>query len=94
LIYGAADAALTLVLHNLGREARVFQRQIFECLIRASNYAENPDEAKLALVSTAFQEMALLDQLGYDRTSERYSRLRQFSESVADVFPKLDSIVN
>lgn len=86
LIYGAADAALTLVLHNLGREARFFQRQIFECLIRASNYAENPDEAKLALVSTAFQEMALLDQLGYDRTSERYSRLRQFSESVADVF--------
>jgi hypothetical protein len=29
LVYGAADSALTLSLHNLGREARILERQIY-----------------------------------------------------------------
>jgi hypothetical protein len=82
LIYGAADAALTLTLHNLGREARILERQVFECLVRAAYYAANPEEAKLALLSTAHQEMKLLDQLGYSTDAERYRRVRKVANEV------------
>jgi hypothetical protein len=83
LIHGAADAALTLTLHNLGREARLLERHVFECWIRAAYYVANPAEARLALLSTARQEKRLLDDLGYDKGSERYER-------VADVAHKID----
>jgi hypothetical protein len=36
LAYGCADATLTLVLHNLGREAEVMGRQVFEHVLRGS----------------------------------------------------------
>jgi hypothetical protein len=81
LIYGAADAALTLTLHNLGREARILERQVFECWVRSAYYAANPDEAKLALLSTAQQEVRQLDALGYDQGSERYSRVSKAAQT-------------
>ena len=88
LVYGAADALVTLVLHNLGREARLLERQIFECSVRAEFYANNPDVARLALLSTPFQEKKLLDQLGYDKTSQRYLRISKTCDEVAAKHPE------
>ena len=75
LIHGAADGSLTLKLHNLGREARILGRQIFEYWVRAGFYADNPTEAKALILSTPFTERAILDELGYDQNSERYQNL-------------------
>ncbi|MGA2760872.1 MAG: hypothetical protein ABSF08_11190 [Candidatus Cybelea sp.] len=75
LIVGAADASLTLTLHNLGREARFLGRQIFEYWLRAAYYAARPNEAKSLLLSLPFGERQILDELGYEKDSERYKVL-------------------
>ncbi len=72
LIHGAADAVLTLILHNLGREARIIERQIFEYSARADYYAKRPEEAKRYLISSPFREKQILDELGYDKDTDRY----------------------
>lgn len=87
LVHGAADASLTLTLHNLGREARLMGRQIFEYWVRASYYVNNPDEAKALLLSTPFTEKQILDELGYDKTAERYTNLEKDCDYVLNHFP-------
>jgi len=87
LIHGAADAALTLILHNLGREAKILERQVFECWVRAQYYANDPDEARDALYSTAFAEMRLMDDLGYDTSSDRYRNMAKLCKRIARVRP-------
>jgi hypothetical protein len=88
LIYGAADAVLTLVLHNLGREARILERQVFEYWLRAAYFVEHPEEARIALHSTAFQERALLDQLGYSKDSERYRDIVRVCNEIVESMPE------
>lgn len=87
LIHGAADAVLTLILHNLGREARILERQIFEYWVRAQYYAGNPEEAKLYMLSTPFRERQILDELGYDKTAERYIRVQRECEEIFATYP-------
>jgi hypothetical protein len=87
LIYGAADAATTLVLHNLGREARLFERQIFECWVRAKYYVDNPNEARKAMLATPFAERRILDGLGYEKESPRYKSLIEACDQVIAVEP-------
>ena len=91
LIHGAADAALTLVLHNLGREARLYERHIFECWVRSKYFSENPDEASLALRATPFQEKQILDRLGYDKSRERYQELLETCKIVEKATPEARS---
>ena len=88
LIYGACDAVLTLALHNLGREARIIERQVFEYWLRAAYYAERPEEARIALHSTPFQEKALLDQLQYSKDSERYRDVARVCGEIEAVIPE------
>jgi len=88
LIYGASDAALTLALHNLGREARILERQIFEYWLRAQYYADRPDEARVALHSTMFQEKALLDELQYSKDSERYRDVARICSEIEATVPE------
>jgi hypothetical protein len=88
LIHGAADASLTLTLHNLGREARIIGRQVFEYWIRAGFYANNPAEAKALLLSTPFAEREILDELGYDKTLDRYKDLEKDSNEILSRFPE------
>jgi hypothetical protein len=87
LIHGAADASLTLTLHNLGREARILGRQIFEYWIRAQYYANNPPDAELLMLSAPFTEREILDQLGYDKSLERYKNLENSCAWVLAQFP-------
>jgi hypothetical protein len=87
LIYGAADAALTLTLHNLGREARVLERQIFEYWLRAAYFADHPEEARVALHSTPFQEKKLLDEFGYTKESDRYREVLESCDIVEGKMP-------
>jgi|ERR1700680_1315857 len=91
LLYGAADAVLTLVLHNLGREARILERQAFEYWVRATHYASNPDAARLALYSTPFQEKRILDDLGYDKNQKRYRRLARICQEVQQKVPDAEN---
>lgn len=72
LIQGAADAALTLAVHNLGREAKIIVRQIFEYAFKAQYFASHRHEAKRELETEAFREVWMLDDLGYDRRRARY----------------------
>jgi len=88
LIYGAADAVLTLSLHNLGREARILERQVFEYWLRASYYAEHPEEARVAFHSTPFQEKALLDELRYSKDSDRYREVLDTCNEIALKVPE------
>ena len=87
LIHGAADASLTLTVHNLGREARIVGRQIFEYWIRATYYANNPAEAKALLLSSPFTERQLLDELGYSKHLERYKLVEQSCSMVLQNHP-------
>jgi len=82
-----SDASLTLTLHNLGREARIVGRQIFEYWIRAQYYANNPSDAKELVLSTPFTEREVLDQLGYDKGLERYKNLQKQCAAVLARFP-------
>jgi hypothetical protein len=88
LIYGAADAVITLSLHNLGREARIIERQIFEYWLRAAYFADHADEARIALHSTPFQEKMLLDQLGYSKDSQRYRDIARACLEIETAFPE------
>jgi hypothetical protein len=91
LIYGAADASLTLTLHNLGREARIVGRQIFEYWTRAQYYASNPAEAKRLLLSSPFREREILDELGYDKETDRYRDLEKDCDEVLARYPGADT---
>jgi hypothetical protein len=87
LVYGAADAAVTLTLHNLGREARIIERQLFEYWVRSSFYSENPELAQLAMYSTASEERKILDGLNYPRDSDRYRRVMSEAALLDDLKP-------
>lgn len=76
LILGASDAALTLAVHNLGREARILARQIFEYTFKARYFATHPRQAKTELETEPFRDLWLLEDLGYDRRMARYRRLK------------------
>jgi len=89
LIAGTADAALTAILHNLGREARALVRQVFECGAKAAYFAGHPRQAKLELESEPFRELELLDELGYDKRSARYRNLRRECAALARARPAL-----
>jgi hypothetical protein len=87
LIHGSADAALTLILHNLGREARLQERQIFECWVRAKYYSDNPEVAALALRATPFQEKQILEQLKYDKSRTRYREISEVCKQIELMYP-------
>ena len=87
VIYGAADAALTLILHNLGREAGLQERQIFECWVRAAYYTSNPSVAELAMRAVPFQEKRLLDDMGCDPHTESYQELSRLCEQIEERVP-------
>jgi hypothetical protein len=87
LFYGAADATLTLILHNLGREARLMERQMFEYWTRASYFANNPAEAKRKFLATPFEERAMLDDLNYDKSRDRYKSVSRQCNEVLEKFP-------
>lgn len=89
LVAGTADAALTAILHNLGREARALVRQVFECSAKAAYFAGRPREAKLELESEPFRELALLDELGYDKRTSRYRSVKRECVALARARPGL-----
>ncbi len=89
LILGASDGALTLSVHNLGREARILTRQVFEYLFKAQYFAKHPREARRELETEPFRELWLLDDLGYDRRTARYRRLKAECDLVAKKRPRL-----
>ena len=89
LIAGTADAALTAILHNLGREARALVRQVFECGAKAAYFATHPRQAKLELESEPFRELAVLNELGYDKRSARYRNLKREGAALARARPAL-----
>ena len=89
LIAGAADGALTLSVHNLGREGRILVRQIFEYTFKAQYFAKHPRSAKRELETEPFRELWLLDDLGYDRRSSRYRKLRAECSQLAKKRPAL-----
>jgi len=72
LIYGAAEAALILDLHNLGRETKLLERSIFEYLCVALYYSKHPREADDELLAEPIRELELLEALGYDRRRKRF----------------------
>jgi len=89
LIAGTADAALTAVLHNLGREARALVRQVFECGAKAAYFAGHPRIAKLELESEPFRELTLLDELGYDKRTRRYRDVKRECNALRRARPTL-----
>ncbi len=89
LSYGAADAALTLVLHNLGREARILARQIFEYSAKAWYFKRHPRAAKRELESEPFRELYLLEDLGYDKRASRFRGINKLCNALNRARPAL-----
>jgi hypothetical protein len=89
LVLGASDAALTLAVHNLGREAKILARQIFEYTFKAQFFAGHPRQAKRELETGPFRELWLLEDLDYDRRRARYRRLKAECLQLARKRPKL-----
>jgi len=94
LAYGCADAALTLTLHNLGREAEVLGRQVFEHVLRAYYYVQHRRTAKHQFELAPFRELRLLRDLGYDRRKKRYRDLIKFCDAVKKSRPKLATMAS
>lgn len=89
LVAGTADAAFTAILHNLGREARALMRQVFECGAKAAYFASHPRQAKLEFESEPFRELALLNEIGYDKRTVRYRALKRECGALARARPAL-----
>lgn len=89
LIHGAADAAVTLAVHNLGREARILARQIFEYVFKSQYFCTHPLAAKRELETEPFRELWLLEDLGYDRRARRYRDLKRECAELARKRPAL-----
>jgi hypothetical protein len=89
LLLGVCDAALTLILHNLGREARILERQAFEYVTKAMYFQRHPLAAKRELESEVFRERNLLDDVDYDKRSKRYRNNRVLCLALAKKRPAL-----
>jgi hypothetical protein len=89
LLHGICDAALTLILHNLGREARLLERQAFEYVTKAMYFQRHPRAAKRELESEVFRERHLLEEIGYDKRSKRYRNVRALCAALARKRPAL-----
>jgi hypothetical protein len=89
LLHGVCDAALTLILHNLGREARILERQAFEYVTKAMYFQRHPFAAKREMEAELFRERHLLDEIGYDKRSKRYRNIRALCLALAKKRPAL-----
>jgi Family of unknown function (DUF5677) len=89
LLHGVSDAALTLVLHNLGREARILERQAFEYVTKAMYFQRHPRAAKREMEAEVFRDRHLLNQLGYDKRSKRYRHINGLCVALAKKRPAL-----
>lgn len=88
-VFGAADAALTLIVHNLAREAILLQRQIFEYTVRAEYYAKDPKAATLERDVEPLRRLRLDTKLGFDETSKRYKALKERCDALKVDRPEL-----
>jgi hypothetical protein len=91
LLHGVCDAALTLILHNLGREARILERQAFEYTTKAMYYQRHPRAAKREMEAEVFRDRHLLDDLGYDKRSKRYRSVAALCVALGKKRPALAS---
>ncbi len=89
LLHGVCDAALTLILHNLGREARILERQAFEYVAKAMYFQRHPRAAKREMEAEVFRDRHLLNQLGYDKRSKRYRNINGLCVDLAKKRPAL-----
>jgi hypothetical protein len=90
LTFGAAQASLTLILHNLQREALAFQRIVVEIVGRAYYYRNHPREARLEIDAESFRELKLLNRLKYDRRKTRYRRVKAAWEEIRKRNPSIE----
>ncbi len=86
-IYNNADAALVCIVHNRGRSARILERQMYEALVKARFYADNPDIARLEHLVMPFRDLKLEEQLGRDKESARYKSIAAACDFVAASYP-------
>jgi len=93
LVAGTADAALTSILHNLGREARALTRQVYECVTKAAYLRKHPRVARRELESETFRDLYMLQDLGYDKRSTRYRELKRECDLLAKKRPGLAKYV-
>jgi hypothetical protein len=89
LLHGVCDAALTLIVHNLGRETRIMERQAFEYVTKAMYFQRHPRAAKREMEAEPFRERHLLDELGYDKRSKRYRNIEAICVALAKKRPAL-----
>lgn len=89
LLQGVCDAALTLLLHNFGREARIMERQAFEYVTKAMYYQRHSRAAKREMEAEVFRDRHLLRQLNYDRRSKRYRNIDALCVALAKKRPVL-----
>ena len=85
--YGYADAALIALTHNRGRQARILERQVYECVKRAEYYAWHPNEAKLEFLAWPWREQKLYNALGYSHDSPRYRSTERAIENITKKYP-------
>lgn len=89
LIYGAADSALTLSLHNLGREARILERQIYEYVMKAWYFQRHPRVARKELEVMPFRDLSFITQAGVDRRKKRYREAKAICDKLRVTRPAL-----
>lgn len=89
LIAGAADAALTLSLHNLGREARILERQVFEYSMKAWYFQRHKREAKWELEAMPFRQLRFFDQTGVDKRKKPYREVKAMVAKLKKARPAL-----
>jgi hypothetical protein len=87
LTFGAADALVTLVMHNLGREAVILERALYEYSQKAIYYANHKAEAELEFYAGPFREIKLLNELDYDKSAARYTEAAETSDHLSQVRP-------
>jgi hypothetical protein len=89
LTFGAAQSLVTLILHNLGREARIVERAMYEYVERATYYGNHHHEAWLEFLSHPFRELKLLNQLGYDKMTAKYRDVTETVEHLKTIAPDI-----
>jgi hypothetical protein len=89
LIAGAADAALTLSLHNMGREARILERQIFEYVMKAWYFKRHPRAARRELETFPFRDLHFLEQARFDRRKKRFRDVEKMCRALRISRPAL-----
>lgn len=87
--YGYADATLIAVTHNRGRQARILERQVYECVKRAEYYAANPCEARLEFLAWPWRDKRMHDDLGYPRDSPRYKSIELAIKNITSKYPEV-----